>query len=194
MLGYIRVSTVDQNTDRQLDGERLDRVFEDKASAKDSKRPALQQLLTYVREGDTVVVHSLDRLARNVDDLRRIVDDLTSRGVTVKFLKNGLTFRDHGDPQGKFYLTMLAAIAEFERSLILERQREGIAIAKREGKYRGRQPSLTPEQVTEAKQRLDAGVPHARVARDFGVSRQTLYAQVKAVCGQRKVASTLSTR
>ena len=179
VLGYIRVSTADQNTDRQLEGERLDRVFEDKASAKDAKRPALQQLLTYAREGDIVVVHSLDRLARNVDDLRRIVDDLTSRGVTVKFLKNGLTFKNHGDPQGKLYLTMLGAIAEFERALILERQREGIAIAKRDGKYRGRKPALSPQQVADAKARLDAGVPHAKVARDLGVSRQTLYAQVK---------------
>lgn len=179
-LGYIRVSTIDQNTSRQLDGLQLDRVFEDKASAKDTKRPALQELLSYAREGDTVVVHSLDRLARNLDDLRRIVGDLTARGVAIRFEKEGLTFRNHGDPMGKLMLSVMGAFAEFERSLILERQREGIALAKRDGKYRGRKPSLTAEQIAEAERRLAAGVSHARVARDFGITRQTLYGYLKA--------------
>ncbi|WP_446682083.1 recombinase family protein [Deinococcus wulumuqiensis] len=91
-VGYIRVSTTDQNTARQLDGVELDRIFEDKASGKDAKRPKLQELLAYVREGDTVIVHSMDRLARNVDDLRRIVTELSGRGVRVEFRREGVTF------------------------------------------------------------------------------------------------------
>lgn len=179
-LGYIRVSTTDQNTARQLDSMALDRVFEDKASAKDAKRPALQELIQYAREGDTIVVHSIDRLARNVMDLRRIVADLTGRGVTVQFVKENLTFRNHGDPFGTLMLNMLGAVAEFERAITLERQREGIAVAKREGKYRGRKPTLNAEQVEQARQRIAAGVPHARVARECGISRQRLYELLKA--------------
>lgn len=174
-VGYLRCSTFEQNTARQLDGMALDRVFEEKASGKDANRPRLQELLAYVREGDTVVVHSLDRLGRNLMDLRRIVSDLTSKGVTVKFVKENLVFKDHGDPMGTLMLNLLGAVAEFEREMILERQREGIAIAKRAGKYKGRKPSLNDAQIADAKERLASGIPHAKVARDFGVSRQTLY-------------------
>ena len=170
---------MDQNLSRQLDGMALDRVFEEKASGKDANRPQLDACLAYVREGDTLAVHSMDRLARNLDDLRRIVSQLTAKGVTVRFVKEGLTFKNHGDPMGTLMLSVMGAFAEFERSLILERQREGIAIAKREGKYKGRRPSLSEAQVADAKQRLASGVPHAKVARDFGVSRQTLYQYVK---------------
>src|SRR6266542_5733480 len=143
-VGYIRVSTVDQNTERQLDGIALDKTFTDKASGKDANRPALQQALAYVREGDTLHVHSLDRLGRNVDDLRRIVGDLTSRGVVVVFVRNALTFGAKDDPMGKLMLTMYGAFAEFERSLLRERQAEGIAIAQAKGVYKGRARKLTP--------------------------------------------------
>ena len=146
-VGYVRVSTLDQNTERQLDGIKLDKVFTDKASGRDTKRPQLAAALEYVREGDTLIVHSLDRLARNVDDLRRIVRELNERGVSVEFVKNRLTFSGGADPTARLMLTMLGAFAEFERELIRERQREGIAIAKAKGVYKGRKRALTPEQV-----------------------------------------------
>src|ERR1700739_4006299 len=133
-IGYQRVSTVDQNTDRQLDGVGLDKVFTDKASGKDTDRPELSRALDYVRDGDTLVVHSMDRLARNLEDLRRVVRELTGSGVKVEFVKESLTFSGDDSPMNTLLLSMLGAVAEFERSMILERQREGIAIAKAGGK------------------------------------------------------------
>ena len=141
-IGYQRVSTVDQNTDRQLDGVELDKVFTDKASGKDANRPELHVRIEYVRDGDTLVVHSMDRLARNLEDLRRIVRELTGQGVRVEFVKENLTFAGDDSPMNTLLLSMLGAVAEFERSMILERQREGIALAKAAGKYKGRKASL----------------------------------------------------
>ena len=179
-IGYVRVSTFDQNPERQLDGVQVARMFTDKASGKDTQRPELERLLAFVREGDTVVVHSMDRLARNLDDLRRIVRELTERGVSVEFVKEGQTFTgDASSPMANLMLSMLGAFAEFERALIRERQREGIAIAKQEpGKYRGRAPALTADQVAELRARdaAQGGRGRAALAREFGVSRQTLYA------------------
>lgn len=174
-VGYIRVSSVDQNTARQLDGVALDRVFEDRASGRDARRPQLQELLRFVREGDTVVVHSMDRLARNVDDLRRIVAELTSRGVRVEFAREGVVFAGDDSPMSTLLLTMLGAVAEFLRAQNLENQREGIAKAREAGKYKGRQRALSPEQVEQARQRVTGGEAKAAIARDLGVSRQTLY-------------------
>lgn len=174
-IGYVRVSTVGQNTDRQLDGMKLDRVFEDKASGKSADRPELAALLSHVREGDVVVIHSMDRLARNVDDLRKIVKDLTDRGVRVEFVKEGLTFTGEDSPMSELMLTMLGAVAQFERSLIRERQLEGIALAKREGKYKGRTKALTAEQVADLREQASSGKPKTELARTFGVSRQTVY-------------------
>src|SRR5947209_9949917 len=122
-VGYQRVSTVDRNTDRQLDGVAANKLFTDKASGKDTNRPGLARALDYAREGDTLVVHSMDRLARNVDDLRRIVRELTARGVKVEFVKESLTFASDDSPMNTLLLSMLGAVAEFERSVILERQR-----------------------------------------------------------------------
>lgn len=178
-IGYVRVSTVGQNTDRQLDGMKLDRVFEDKASGKSADRPELAALLSHVREGDVVVIHSMDRLARNVDDLRKIVKDLTDRGVRVEFVKEGLTFTGEDSPMSELMLTMLGAVAQFERSLIRERQLEGIALAKREGKYKGRAKVLTAEQVTDLREQAKAGTPKTQLAAAFGVSRQTVYNYVE---------------
>jgi DNA invertase Pin-like site-specific DNA recombinase len=174
-VGYIRVSTLDQNTERQLEGVELDKTFTDKASGKDTKRPELQRALEYLREGDTLVVHSMDRLARNLDDLRKIVLDLTRRGVPVEFIKESLTFRGEDSPMSLLMLSVMGAFAEFERSLLKERQREGIALAKRKGLYKGRRPSLTPDRVQELRERIAAGGKKAEIARDFGISRQTLY-------------------
>jgi DNA invertase Pin-like site-specific DNA recombinase len=176
-VGYIRVSTLDQSTERQLDGIEVDRVFTDKASGKDIKRPQLQAALSYVREGDTLVVHSLDRLARNAEDLLRTVRELTEKGITVEFVKNRLTFAAGGsDPMSTLMLTMLAAFASFERDLIRERQREGIALAKARGVYsKPRRKKLTPEDMTEIVASAHAGMPKAELARVYGISRETLY-------------------
>ena len=180
-VGYIRVSTVDQNTERQLEGIGLDKVFTDKASGKDANRPELQAALAYVREGDTLYVHSLDRLGRNVDDLRRIVSDLTGGGVTVAFVKNSLTFTgDKRDPMATLMLTLLAAFAEFERSLLRERQAEGIAIAKAKGVYKGRKKALAPAQAQELLELAQSGMPKAELARSYGVSRETVYQYLRA--------------
>jgi len=174
-VGYLRVSTLIQNTARQLDGISLDKVFEDKASGKNIDRPQLTACLAHLREGDTLNVHSMDRLCRNLDDLRRIVKELTGRGVVVKFQKEGLSFTGEDSPMSNLLLSMLGAVAEFERSIILERQREGIAIAKGEGKYKGRKPSLTGERVCELLSRIAKGEKKTVLAREFGISRETVY-------------------
>jgi len=179
-VGYIRVSTLDQNTERQLDGIELDRTFTDKASGKDTERPQLQAALNYVREGDTLVIHSMDRLARNAEDLLRLVRELTGRGVTVIFVKNHLTFSGKAEPMAKLMLTMLAAIAEFERDLLRERQREGIAIAKAKGVYKGRRKALTSEQAAELRVCARSGLPKAELARSYGISRETLYQYLRS--------------
>jgi DNA invertase Pin-like site-specific DNA recombinase len=174
-IGYQRVSTVDQNTVRQLDGVVLDKVFTDKASGKDINRPELARAIDYAREGDTLVVHSMDRLARNLEDLRRIVRELTGQGVKVEFAKENLTFAGDDSPMNTLLLSMLGAVAEFERSMILERQREGIALAKAAGKYKGRKAALTDEQADQLRARLVAGESVSALAKEFGVSRQTVY-------------------
>lgn len=184
-VAYVRVSSVDQNTERQLEsikGESPDKTFTDKCSGKDTKRPQLEAMLAYVREGDTVVVHSLDRLGRNLDDLRKVVTDLNSRDIAVHFLKEGLTFTgdDSDTSMSKLMFNMLGAFAEFERSLIRERQREGIALAKKAGVYRGRKPSLTPREAEELRKRVATGEKKASLARELGISRETLYQYLRA--------------
>jgi DNA invertase Pin-like site-specific DNA recombinase len=174
-IGYVRVSTVDQNGVRQLDGQVLDRVFTDKASGRDTARPQLTELLRFVRDGDAVVVHSMDRLARNLDDLRALVQRLTKRGVRVEFVKEQLVFTGEDSPMANLMLSVMGAFAEFERSLIRERQREGIALAKQRGAYKGRKKTLTPERAVELVQRADSGVPKVVLARDYGISRETVY-------------------
>lgn len=174
-VGYVRVSSDDQNTERQLEGIELDRVFTDKASGKDTARPELKALLAYVREGDTIVVHSMDRLARNVDDLRRIVNEQASRGVTIQFVKENLTFNGEHSPMANLMLTLLGAVAQFERELIKERQREGIALAKKRGAYRGRKKALAAEAASEMIRRAQSGISKAKLAREYGISRETLY-------------------
>ena len=174
-IGYVRVSAADQNVVRQLEGVETDRRFTDKASGKDTKRPHLEQMLSFIREGDTLVCHSLDRLARNLDDLRKIVMDLTSRGVHVRFVKENLTFTGEDSPMANLLLSVMGAFAQFERELIKERQREGIAAAKKEGVYKGRKPSLSPEQVRELCSRASQRCSRSALAREFGISRNTMY-------------------
>jgi DNA invertase Pin-like site-specific DNA recombinase len=174
-IGYQRVSTVDQNTVRQLDGVEVHKVFTDKASGKDTSRPELARALEYLRDGDTLVVHSMDRLARNLEDLRRIVRELTGHGVKVEFVKESLIFTGEDSAMNTLLLSMLGAVAEFERSMILERQREGIAIAKAAGKYKGRKASLSQTQASELRKRLAKGESVTTLATEYGVSRQTVY-------------------
>ena len=178
-IGYTRVSTLDQNEQRQLEGMELDKLFTDKASGKDTKRPKLQAALEFVREGDTLVAHSMDRLARNLDDLRRIVLGLTQRGVHVHFVKEKLTFTGEDSPMANLLLSVMGAFAQFEREIIRERQREGIAIAKKAGVYKGRKPSLNSAQVNELRSRIAAGEKKARIARDLKISRETLYSYAR---------------
>lgn len=176
IIGYIRVSTVDQNTERQLEGVELHKAFIEKASGKDTNRPMLKSAMEWAREGDTLIVHSMDRLARNVEDMLRIVRELTGKGVIVKFIKENMTFdMSDADPRSMLMFTMLSAFSQFERALIKERQREGIAIAKAKGKYKGGVPKLNDEQVTKIREKILLGVPKAAVAREFKISRETLY-------------------
>ena len=179
-IGYVRVSSFDQNPERQLENVQVDKVFIDKASGKDTQRPELENLLSFVREGDTVIVHSMDRLARNLDDLRRLVQQLTKRGVRIEFIKESLTFTGEDSPMANLLLSVMGAFAEFERELIRERQREGIALAKKRGAYRGRKRSLSDEQITQMKQRIEAGEKKASLALEFGISRETLYQYLRA--------------
>lgn len=179
-IGYIRVSSYEQNPGRQLEGINFDRTFLDRASGKDTRRPELENLLKYVRQGDVVVVHSLDRLARNLDDLRRLVADLTGRGVRLEFIKEGLTFTGDDSPMARLLLSVMGAFAEFERSLIRERQREGIELAKRRGAYQGRKKKLTGLQGAELCRRAASGERKSSLAREFKISRETVYQYLRA--------------
>ena len=179
-IGYVRVSSFDQHPERQLEQVQVDRLFTDTASGKDTQRPELEALLAFVRAGDTVVVHSMDRLARNLDDLRRLVQTLTQRGVCIEFVKENLTFTGEDSPLAQLMLSVMGAFAEFERALIRDRQYEGIALAKQRGVYRGRKRSLSDADIAEVRRRVAAGDKKAQVARDFGISRETLYQYLRA--------------
>lgn len=184
LVGYVRVSSLDQNPDRQLEelnALQVEKIFMDKLSGKDTECPELQKMLNFVREGDTLVVHSLDRLARNLSDLLTMVQDLTARGVSVRFINERLDFDadKEASPVAKLMLSMVGAFAEFERSMIKRRQAEGIALAKERGVYKGRQRSVTDEQIKEVQELLDVGVPMSVAARKVGISRTTAYKYLK---------------
>ncbi len=171
-IGYIRVSSVDQNTERQLLNVELDKVFEDKCSGKDVDRPALKQLLEYAREGDVVHCHDISRMARNTEDLLRLVKDFNSDGITLKFHKENFIFDGNDNPMQQLMLTMLGGIYQFERAMILERQREGIAIAKAKGLYKGKQ--INKELHANIKQLFSEGMNKAQIARTIGCARKTV--------------------
>jgi DNA invertase Pin-like site-specific DNA recombinase len=180
-VGYVRVSTILQNTVRQLDGIALDKVFTDHCSGKDTHRPQLQLCLDFLREGDTLVVHSMDRLARNIVDLRQIIDKQTAKGVQVQFMKENLTFNGKDSLIANLMLAIMGAVAEFELGKIAERRDEGIVAAKKAGKYRGRVPAIRSgngKQI-ELEKALAEGAGVAEMARRVGVSRQTIYAWLK---------------
>jgi DNA invertase Pin-like site-specific DNA recombinase len=173
-IGYIRVSTVDQNTERQLINVKLDESFTDKCSGKDTKRPELTKLLKFVRKGDVVHVHDISRMARNTEDLLNLVKELTGKGVKLEFHKESLTFTgDDTNPMQQLMLTMLGGIYQFERSMMLERQREGIAIAKKNGKYSGK--PVNEELRDKIKDLSSQGINKMQIAKTLRCSRTTVY-------------------
>ena len=178
-VAYIRVSSVGQNTDRQLPDEEFDKTYIDKISAKDVDRPALTDLLDFIREGDVVVVHSIDRLARNLADLESLIQTITEKGARVEFRKESLTFSGGSDAMQKLLLQMLGAVAEFERSLIRERQREGIAAAKLAGKILGRPSGLNDKDIKKIRKRKDKGATIKELTDEFNVSRSTIWRVTK---------------
>lgn len=179
-IGYVRVSSVDQNPERQLEGLELDKMFLDKASGKNTDRPQLEAMIDYVRNGDVVFVHSMDRLARNLDDLRRVVFKLTDKDVKIQFVKENFSFTGEDSAMSKLLLSMMGAFAEFERSIIKERQLEGIAIAKKKGVYSGRKPSLDEDKLEELNRLLDEGEKKSEIARKLKISRETLYRYLRS--------------
>ena len=180
-VGYVRVSSVDQNIGRQLEGVEVDRVFVDKASGKNTARPKFQEMLSYVREGDMIVVHSMDRFARSLKDLVTEVDQLVKRGVAIQFVKENITFTAQATPMDNLMLQLMGAFAQFEREIILERQKEGIKIAAAQGKYKGRVHKLKPEQAEALRQSWIDRKFSSKVAlaNAFGISRQAVYRYLK---------------
>lgn len=180
-VGYIRVSTIDQNTVRQLDNIKLDKVFKEHKSGKDSSnREQLNELLDYVREGDIVHVHSIDRLARNLTDLKEIVNKLKVKRVAIKFHKENLLFStDETEAISQLLFNILGSFSEFERELMLERQREGIAIAKKAGKYQGRKKTINNEAIREAMKQ--EGASFRKVAKQLNISLSTVQRAMKIV-------------
>lgn len=187
-IGYIRVSTIEQNEERQLQAMEqyhLDKVFTEKVSAKDTNRPELQKLLEFCREGDTIYVHDFSRLARNTRDLLDIVEILNNKGVTLISNKESV---NTGTPQGRLMIAMIGAIAQFERENMLERQREGIAIAKEKGKYKGRKPvEIEDEVFTEQYNRyMRREITKVELAKVLKVSRPTLDKMIKEYQSQER--------
>ena len=177
-VGYVRVSSVGQNLDRQLDGVELDKIFTEKASAKDAKRPVLLECIDYLRDGDTLHIHSIDRLARNLMDLQNIVTKLSCKGVSVRFHKENLVFTGDDNALSKLIFNLMGSFAEFERAIIKERQMEGIRIAQKKGTRFGRTKALTDDQVAKIKVRIASGEQKKAIAEEYGISRQTLYSAI----------------
>lgn len=173
-IAYIRVSTVEQNEQRQIEAMekyQIEKWFIEKVSAKDTNRPKLQEMLDYAREGDTIHIHDFSRLARSTKDLLDIVEKLNQKGITLISNKENI---DTSTPTGKLMLTMIGAINEFERTNLLERQREGIAIAKRNGKYKGRKPVSIPDFEKHYQRYMKREISKSQLAKDLNISRPTL--------------------
>jgi len=180
-IGYVRVSTVEQNIGRQLEGIEVDRIFIDHASGKNTDRPKFQEMLNYVREGDQVIVHSMDRFARSLKDLVTEVDQLVKRGIAIQFIKENITFTAQATPMDNLMLQLMGAFAQFEREIILERQKEGIRLAAAQGKYKGRVHKLKPDQAEELRQAWKEGKYSSKLAlgKAYGISRQAVYRYLK---------------
>jgi DNA invertase Pin-like site-specific DNA recombinase len=175
VIGYVRVSSHDQNPDRQLEGMEFDRKFIDKFTGKVLDRPSLNEMMQYVREGDHVYVHSMDRLARNLMDLRKVVSQLTAKKVKIQFIKENLIFTGDDSPMSVLLLSMMGAFAEFELSLNKERQREGIRLARERGIYVGRKKMLSKDQIKELHKMCNEGRKKTEVAKKFNMSREAVY-------------------
>ncbi|HYW58501.1 MAG TPA: recombinase family protein [Polaromonas sp.] len=186
-IGYVRVSSADQNDARQLDGVVLDKTFTDKASGKDTNRPQLQAMFEFVREGDHIYVHSMDRLSRSLRDLQEVVESMTGKGISVTFTKENLTFEPpatgadaHKTAYSTLMLQLLGAVSQFERALIKERQREGIAIAKSKKLYKGRKPALDKAAVAKLQQMVAEGMSKVEISETLGISRASVYVYLNA--------------
>jgi len=180
IFNYIRVSTILQNTERQLPSVKCDRVYEDKASGKDTEREQFKLMMSNLRKGDVINVHALDRVGRNTKDILNLVEQVKEVGATIKFYKENLTFDGtSNDLYSDLLLTILSGFAQFERNIILERQREGIAIAKAKGKYKGAKRKLTDEQLNELKIDFDKGIPKTQIAQKYGITRSYVYQLVR---------------
>lgn len=180
-VGYIRVSTAEQNTARQevlMEQLGVDKIYIDRMSGKSKDRPQLKDMLTFVRAGDTVIVESISRFARNTRDLLDLVDALTEKGVEFISKKENI---DTTTPAGKFMLTVFAAVAELERGYILDRQKEGIAIAKSEGKYKGRRPAEIDEKLWNSLYLLwsEGKISAVEFMGKMGMKKSTFYRMVK---------------
>jgi len=177
-IGYARVSTLDQNLDLQiaeLKKNNCEKIYKEKISGKNDNRPQLKKMLDYIREGDTVVVTKLDRLARSTKDLLNIAEDIENKGADLEVLNINL---DTGTPTGKLMLTMLAAIATFEREIMLERQREGIQAAKSQGKYKGRKP-VTIERLLNVQELIKEGLSVNKATQEVDIAKGTYYKAIK---------------
>ena len=182
IFNYIRVSTILQNTERQLLAVPCDRVYEDKLSGKDTNRPQFQLMMSNLRSDDVVNVHSLDRVGRNTKDILEIVETIKSIGATIHFHKENLKFDgSKSDLYSDLMLTILSGFATFERNIILERQREGIEIAKQKGKYKGGKQKFDVEQKNRIKELVEEGVSISSVCRTMNCSRPTIYKVINEV-------------
>lgn len=173
-IAYIRVSTIEQNEQRQIEAMKhynIEKWFIEKVSAKDTNRPKLQEMLDFIREGDTLHIHDFSRLARSTKDLLEIVELLNTKGVTLVSNKENI---DTSTATGKLLLTVVAAIAEFERANLLERQAEGIAIAKAKGKYKGRKPVSIPDFERQYQRYKNREITKSQLAKELKISRPTL--------------------
>lgn len=179
-VAYIRVSTKEQNTARQekaMESLNVEKTFIEKISGKDTNRPQLKAMLDYVREGDTLIVESYSRLARSTQDLLKIVEELNKKGVSFISLKENI---DTTTPQGKLMLTIFAGLAQFERECTLQRQKEGIAIAKEQGKYKGRKPLSKPSEWDSVIERMNKGeITKVEARKELGLTHATFYRMLK---------------
>ena len=181
-IRYVRVSTQEQNTMRQealMEALGVDEVYIDRMSGKNTNRPELQKMMEYVRKGDTVIVESISRFARNTRDLLELVEQLTAKGVEFVSKKEAI---DTTTPTGKFMLTVFGAVAELEREYILQRQREGIAIAREQGKYTGRKPIQRPEFEQVVRDWRSGRITAVEAMRTLHMSKTTFYRKVKRLC------------
>lgn len=179
-IGYARVSTPEQNAASQLASIQIDKLFVETASGKDMNRPILQEMLNYIRDEDVIFVERMDRLARNIDDLRGIVKLINEKKASIKFISEGLMFDGVDSPVSNLMLTVVGAFGEFERRIALERQLEGIELAKSQGKYKGRKPSLSISEFEGLKHLIfDLGMSKAKAAREYGISPMTVYSYLR---------------